>query len=125
MKIKLGHHILSWNAVGDRDADLDASVCRLHDRVGSEGRRDEDDGGFRVGLGNCILDGIKDWQAKVRAAPLAGSDTAHHVGAIIDHILSVEGADLSGEALDDDAGILMNMNGHAVWAPVDDALAMN
>ena len=39
-------------------------------------------------------------------APLARGDASHHVGAVLDGLLGVEGALLTGEPLADDLGVL-------------------
>ena len=105
-------HVLGGDAVGDRDADPDAGVGRLHDRIGGVGRRDEHDAGGRTRGGYGVLDGIVHGPAMDLGAALPGRDPAHHVGAVCDHLLGVEGADLAGDALDQHAGGLVDQDGH-------------
>ena len=50
--------------------------------------------------------------SEMALAALAGGDAADHVGAVALHVLGVEAADLAGKALDDDAGVLVEQNGH-------------
>ena len=45
-------------------------------------------------------------------AAFAGRGAAHHLGAIGDGLLGMEGALIAGEALADDLGVLVDKNGH-------------
>ena len=57
-------------------------------------------------------DGVEHGQIEVLRAALAGRDAADHVGAIGDGLLRVESAFPAGEALDDEASILVYEYAH-------------
>src|SRR5690606_24466916 len=59
-------------------------------------------------------DGVEHRQAEVLAAALARRHAADDLGAVVDHLLGVEGALGAGEALDDDLGVLVDQNAHCV-----------
>ena len=50
-------------------------------------------------------------------ATLARRHAANNVGAVVDHFLSVKGADAASEALDQDRGIFVDKNCHCVFLP--------
>src|SRR5690606_9495623 len=105
-------HVEHRDALGDRDDDLDAGVCGLEDRVGGVGRRHVDDRGVGAGLLDHVGDGVEHGQAEVLGAALARGHAADDPGAVLDHLLGVEGALGAGEALDDDLGVLVDQNAH-------------
>ncbi len=70
-----------------------------------EGRRD---GSVRLGLTHGLLDRAEDGEAEVGLTGLLGRDTANELGAVFEGLLAVEGAGLAGEALADDAGVLVD-----------------
>src|SRR5690606_4785595 len=106
-------HVQHRDALGDGDDDLDARVGRLQDRVGRVRRRHVDDGRVDAGLDDGIGDGVEHRQAQVLGAALARRHAAHDLGAVLDHLLGVEGALGTGEALDDDLGVLVDQNAHS------------
>jgi hypothetical protein len=48
----------------------------------------------------------------VHQAALAGRDATDDVGAVLAHLLGVEGARGAGDALDDELGVLSDEDGH-------------
>src|SRR5690606_16505283 len=91
----------------------DAGVGGLHDRVGGEGRRHEDHAGVGAGLPGRLADGVKHRDAAEHGLPaLARRDAADDLGAVGERLLGVEEADLAGDALDDEAGVLVDEDAH-------------
>src|SRR4029077_19279006 len=86
------HHVLGGNAIGNRADKLDPRICRLHDRIGAEGRRDESNAVSCPSLLYRFLHGIKYWKAEMRCPALARGNTADNIGAIGNHLLGVERA---------------------------------
>jgi hypothetical protein len=64
-----------------------------------------------------FLDGVEHRQAEMGAPALAGRDAADDVGAVIQHLLGVEGALVAGDALDDDRGGLVDEDAHGAVSP--------
>src|SRR5690606_15619432 len=62
-----------------------------------------------------VGDGVEHGQAEVLGAALARGHAADDPGAVLDHLLGVEGALGAGEALDDDLGVLVDQNAHFGW----------
>src|SRR5690606_36911588 len=125
------HHVHDRDALGDGHDQLHAGVGGLHDGVGREGRRHEHDGGVgargRDGVGHGVeardLDvvGVRaSWHAGVVGlaaeadglAALAGADGGHHVRAVGDGLVGVEGAGLA-QALDEETRVLAYQRAHA------------
>ena len=59
-----------------------------------------------------VGDGVEHRPALVRRPALAGRDAADDVGAVRRGLLRVERAFAAGEALDDEAGVLVDEYGH-------------
>ena len=91
-----------------RDTDNQRNLCvqSLEDGGRGAGGRDVDDGGVRVDLGLGLQHRVEHGEAEVHLAALARGHAAHHVGAVLQRLLGVEGALLAGEALADDLGLL-------------------
>src|SRR5262245_15030971 len=107
-------HVLGRNAVCDSDADLDAGVRRFHDRVSGKGRWYENDTGGGAGFVRSFLHGVEHRTVELGGASLTRRHTAHDVGAVGDHLLGVEAADVAGKALDDDGILLVNQYTHDI-----------
>src|SRR6185503_6981515 len=90
---------------------------RFHDRIHGIDRRHVDDAcvtaGFRLGL----QDGVEDRQAEMLRAAFARRHAAHHVGAVFDRLLRMEGALGSCEALADHLGRLVDEDAHGYALP--------
>src|SRR6266850_1394661 len=106
------HHVDGGDALGDANDQREFGVSGFQNGVGGVGWGNENYGsvcsrGFR-GVG----DGVEDRALKVLGATFARSDTANHVRAVFDHLLCVEGAFATGEALDDETRFFVNQNAH-------------
>jgi len=100
------------SSVGDADHQRDAGCGRFHHGVGREGGGHEDHRGVGARLGHGLGDGVEHRQPFVRCAALAGRHAAHHVGAIGDRLLRVKRALAAGQALDQQASVLINEDAH-------------
>ena len=103
-------HVEHGHAFGDAHDEPDARVDRLEDRVGGEGRRHIDGARVGAGLSHRLSHGVEDGQPEMLGAALAGGHAADHARAIGDRLLGVEGALRAGDALADDARILIDEN---------------
>ncbi len=109
-------HVEHGDAFGDGDDDGDAGVGGFHDRVGREGRRDEDHRGVGAGGVDGLADGVEDRQAVgVFGAALAGGDAADHFGAVFEAAFGVERAGGAGDALADDFGFFVDEDAHILF----------
>src|SRR5690606_41855335 len=70
-------------------------------------------GRVRAGLDDGIGGGVVRRQAQVLGPALARRHATPDLGAVLDHLLGVEGALGTGEALDDDLGVLVDQNAHS------------
>src|SRR5256884_4272675 len=111
-----GHHVLSGDAVRDGYDQADPRVRGLHDGVGAERRGDEDEARHGAGVRHRFFRCVEHGPAEMGGAALAGGDAAHDVGAVGDHFLRVERPLVAREALDDDAGFLVEQDTHAAPA---------
>src|SRR6185312_6764827 len=75
-------------------------------------RRDVDHAGGRAGLGDRFGDGVEHRQIEMDGAAFARRHAAHHLGAVGNRLLGVEGTLAAGEALADDLGVLVDQDGH-------------
>ena len=85
-------HVEHRDALGDADDQRDLGVDRLEDRIGGVGRRHVDHGGGGAGLGDGLGHGVEHRQVEMRGAALARRHAAHHLGAVGDRLLGMEGA---------------------------------
>ena len=74
-------------------------------------RRHIDNRRFCAGLLARLGDGVEDWQAEMSRASLPG-ETPLTICAISNRLLGMERAILAGEALGDDASVLVDEDGH-------------
>ena len=105
-------HVEHRNAFGDRDDQVHLGVDRLEDRVGGEGRRHVDARCGRAGFGLGFLDGVELRQADMVGAALTGRHTRNHLRPVIERLLRVEGAGVSGHPLSNDLGVLVYEDAH-------------
>ena len=105
-------HVLYRDALGDAHAVLDPGVGRLHDGVGRERGRHEHDAGGGIGGRHGLLHGVEDPQATVGVTTPAGRDPAHHIGAVGEHLGSVERGDAAGDALHQHRSRLVEDDAH-------------
>ena len=106
------HHVEHRDALGDADDQRDLRIDRLEDRVGGERRRHVDHRRVGAGLGDRLGHGVEHRQVEMRGAAFARRHAAHHLGAVGDRLLGMEGALRAGEALADDLGVLVDQDGH-------------
>ena len=106
------HHVQNRNALGDADDQRDFGVNRLKDRIRGEGWGNVDHARIGAGFRHGLMHRVKDRQAEVFGAALAGRHAADHLGAIGDGLFRVEGALRAGEALADHLGVFVNQNCH-------------
>ena len=100
------------NAFGDADDQRNLRIDGFENGIGRKGRRHIDDGGISAGFLAGFQHGVKTGKTDMRRATLAGRHAAHHLGAIGNRLLGVEGAVVAGDALADDLGVLVDENGH-------------
>ena len=75
-------------------------------------RRHVDHARGGAGLGDRLGHGVEHRQVEMGGAAFARRHAAHHLGAVGDRLLGMEGALRAGEALADDLGVLVDQNGH-------------
>ncbi len=79
----------------------------------AKGGRHEDGGGGRPGLFHRLGDGVEDGNLAFKElAALAGRDAGDDLGAVGEAELGVPGAEAAGDALDQDAGLGSDEDGH-------------
>src|SRR4029077_3571495 len=110
-------HVEHRDAFGDADDERDLGVDRFGDRVGGAGGRHIDDAGVAPGRFLGFDDGVEHRQVEMLAAAFARRRAADHLGAVGDRLLGMERAVLASEALADDAGVLVDEDGHQAFAP--------
>src|SRR5206468_2406476 len=114
------HHVLGGHAVGNRHDEPDTCVGCLHNGVGAERGRDEDERGGGPGGRDGFLDGVEDRALEMGRTALPRGHAADDVRAVGDHLVGVERALVAREALDDDGGALIEQDAHTG----SDALAL-
>lgn len=106
-------HVLHRDAFRDVDDELHACVCGFHDGVRGERRRHKDHGGVAVRGFFGFRHGIEDGDLAFKElAALAGGHAGDHVGAEVHAVFGVERAGAAGDALHDQAGVLVNERCH-------------
>src|SRR5271169_152967 len=108
------YHVEHRDTLGDADDEFHSGGHRFEDRVGGERRRHVDHG--RVGAGRFarLLDGIENRNALEVRAALARHHTADHLRAVVAAGARVELAGGAGDALGEDAGVLVYQNAHRI-----------
>src|SRR5260370_21286386 len=106
-------HVHDRDSLGDANDEGAAGVGGLEDRVRSAGRGDEDERDVRArfldGFGHRVEHG--DFALELFAAA-TGGDAGHDVGAVVHALLGVERAGSPGDALNDDARVFVDEDGH-------------
>jgi hypothetical protein len=94
------NHVQNRHTFGNTNDQSNIGIGRLHDRIGGKTSRNINNAG--IGLGG--LDGfpnrIKDGDPMDPFTAFTGGYTANHFGAILHHLLGMESAFASGNALD-------------------------
>ncbi|KAL7550156.1 hypothetical protein ACHAWF_013394, partial [Thalassiosira exigua] len=101
-------HVLLGHALGDGHDQGNFVPNGVEDGRGAERRGDVDHRRVRLDFRNGVGDGVEDGQTQMSLTALLGRDSAHHVRPVLDGLGRVEGALLPGEALADDAGVLVD-----------------
>ena len=83
-------HVKSRDALSDTDYEVHLSFDSLQDGVGSEGRRNVDDGSLSIGGGLGLSHGAEDGKAEMLGASFAFVDAADDLGAVGKGLLSME-----------------------------------
>src|SRR5262249_29257072 len=89
----------------------------FQDGVGGERRRHIDGGRIRTDFFLRFAHRVEHGQSQMGLAAFARRGATHHLGAIGDGLLGMEGALRAGEALADDLGVLVDKNGHEIYEP--------
>src|SRR3989304_5703447 len=100
------------HAFGYGDQGGHAGIGGLENRVGGEGGRHIDDARVGARRAHRLFDGVEHRQAEMLGAAFARGHAPHHAGAIGDGLLRVEGALGAGGALANDAGAMVDEDGH-------------
>lgn len=100
------------DTLGDADNEGDLGSNGLLNTGSGDRGRDEDGRGGGSSLLDSVGDGCEDGLAQVNLASLLGVGTTDDVGAILDGLLSVEGALLASETLVDDLGLVVDPQVH-------------
>ncbi|EAU64946.1 conserved hypothetical protein [Stigmatella aurantiaca DW4/3-1] len=121
LQVALGpDHVVDGDALGDGDDEGDARVRRLHDGVGREGRRHEEDRGVGAGLLHRVRHRVEDGHLALEVgATLTGGDAADELRAVLQHLLRVERTGRARDALAEDLRIVIDEDAHGflkgVW----------
>ena len=76
-----------------------------------------DDGGVGAGLLDRVRDGVEHREPSCTSPALARGHPADDVGAVLAHLLGVEGPGRAGDPLDDQLGVLSDEDAHGYLAP--------
>src|SRR5262249_59243756 len=74
--------------------------------------RSVDDAGVGTPCAHRLRDRVPDREALVHGAALAGRHAAHDVGAVLAHLLGMEGPGCAGQALHHEPGFLAHQDAH-------------
>jgi hypothetical protein len=106
-------HVHDRDALGDANDEGAAGVGGLEDRVGSAGRGNEDERDVRArfldGFGDRVEHGNFAFEFFAAAT---GCDAGHDVGSVVHALLGMERTGSAGDALDDDARVFVDEDGH-------------
>ena len=97
---------------GEADDEGHARIGRFDNRIGRKTGGHIDDGTVGAFFFHCFAHRIEDGHVVFTVAALAGGHTSHDVGAILNHLLGVEGAFFASDALHHQPGIFVDENTH-------------
>lgn len=104
--VRNAHHVVLWDTLSDTDHKRNLSVQGLLDTCRSKRWRHEDCRRVGTRLLHGIRDICEDRLAQMFAAGLLWVCASNNVCAVLDSLGRVEGTLLSGEALEEDLGVL-------------------
>src|SRR4029079_532948 len=94
------------------------------DRVGRKRWRNVNDSRVCSGLLDRLRDGIEDRNLILESlSALARRNACDDLGAVLHHLLGVKRPIAAGDALDEEAGVLVDEDAHAAFPPVASATA--
>src|SRR5439155_24145116 len=106
-------HVIDGNTFGDADGELEARIYAFENGICCGGGRNEDGGGGGAGLLHRFGDGVENGDLVFKKlAAFAGRDACDHLRTVGEAELRVPGAKSAGYALDEDAGVGINEDGH-------------
>jgi hypothetical protein len=94
-----------------------ATITRIgcfENGIGGKRRGHVNHAGIGAGLDHGFGNRVEHRQAKVGLSALAGGHAAHHVRAIVQRLLRMEGALVPGESLADDFCIAVDQDAHRI-----------
>ena len=101
-------HIHDRNSLGDTDHELDSSGDGFEDSVRSNRRRNIDYGCVGSRLFDGVGNGVKHRNALMRVAPFSRSHTTYNLGSVLNSLLGVKRAGLTGDSLHQEARIFID-----------------
>lgn len=102
-------HVVLGDTLSDTDNEGELGRDSLLDRGGGKRRGDEDGGGVASGLLHGLGNGAEDGEVEMGLASLLGVGTTDDLGAVVDGLLGVEGTLLTGETLEQDLGVAVDL----------------
>src|SRR4249920_2417648 len=106
------NHIDHRDAFRDADDERDFRVGGFENGVGRIRRRNENYGGVGAGGFHCFLNSVEYGAFEMFCASLTRRYATDDVCAVFNHLLRVEGAFATGEALDDQASFFVHQDTH-------------
>src|ERR1035437_194899 len=104
------------NAFRDGDNEFESGVRAFENRIGGEGRRNENRARRRAGLFHRVGDGVENWNSFAAVlkelSAFARRDAGDDLRAVINGELRVLRAKAAGDALDENLGVGFNEDGH-------------
>mmetsp|Transcript_18078 Transcript_18078/g.41329 ORF Transcript_18078/g.41329 Transcript_18078/m.41329 type:complete len:330 (+) Transcript_18078:381-1370(+) len=101
-------HVLLGDTLGDGHHQGDLGLDRVDDGGRAERGGHVDHGRVRLHGDDGLVHRIEDWEIEVSLSPLLGCYTSHHLRAVRNRLLAVEGALLPRESLADHFCVLVN-----------------
>ena len=109
-------HVIDGDAFGDGDGEIEAGVDAFEDGVGGEGWRDKDGADRGAGFAGSFGDGVEDGDAMGAVfedlATFSWGDAGDELSAVVEGEASVAGAEVTGDALNEDSGGRRDENSH-------------
>ena len=106
-------HVAHGNALGDANHQWDFGFNGLEDRVARKGGWDVNDGNIGTMLADGLGHGVADGHFVFpKLTTFARGYSGNNVGAVFEALFAVKGAGLSGDALNDKAGIFVYEDAH-------------